>query len=123
VALVGRNLKAAPHHHAHQGVFCCRCEIHTGHHLAVTQNGCVRGHPEHFIELVGHVNDSNAFCLEPLNHIHQFFKLNRRQTGCWFIHGDDACFAKQGLGDFDNLPLGDTQGSDLGPDIDGRIKL
>ena len=84
------------------------------HEATVAHDDDFIGDAFHLVELVRDVDDGHALGLELGDQGEQALGLCRRQGGRRFIHDQQAGVARDGLGDLDELLLGDNQPPYLG---------
>jgi hypothetical protein len=103
-----------------------------GDEAAVAHHDHFVGHLLHFVELVRDVDDGHAIGAQLRDQLEQALGLAGRERGGGLVHDQQARAAGDGLGDLDQLLLGDDELAHLGARIDlqadgrdrgGRIAL
>ena len=105
--------KLAPDHHRHNCALGRLSQVHFADELPVAHDGRATANLEHFVHLVGDVDDGNTSRREVGDHDGETLELAWGQAGRRLIHGDDAGVLEQRASDLDDLPLSDLEGFDL----------
>jgi len=86
-----------------------RSAFERSRHAAIAQHDRAIGDRQHFVEVVGNIDDGHAAPAQLVKHREEAVSLPRTQARGRFVEDQDARVRAEGLRDLDQLPLGDRQ--------------
>ncbi len=122
--ILGREdvLQLAAHHRGRHVVFRHLAAQGAAHDRAVAQHGDAVGQTRDLVQPVRAEHQRHTFGAQPVDLRVKRLDLAVGQRGRGFVHDQHTRLARQRLGDFHHLPVGNRQVADAGIGADGRIQ-